>query len=62
MRPYSELVPVAERRREHPEEPVGCAVAGDDVADHHVASLVEHQLGIQQRGGRLVAERRARLR
>ena len=53
---------LAERGGEHPEVAVGGAVAGDHVADHHVAARERLQLGIDERRHRLVAERRARVR
>ena len=52
---------VAERGGEHAEVAIGGAVAGDEVADHHVRAGQRLQLAVDQRGDGLVAGDRARV-
>ena len=48
---------LAERRSEHSQVAVGGSIAGDQMADHHVAPRERLQLGIDDRRHRLVTQR-----
>ncbi len=52
-------LPLAERRGEHAEVAVGRAVAGDEVADHHVRAGQRLELRVDERRGLRVAQRGA---